>query len=319
MPVFWPKLVFDHRFGASGFRIGANGGVLLREGTTYQNVKAASEITYAAALGIRFGGPYGVFELGAEAQGGVGLAAADREELPLEALAYLKINPTDEWEIAFGPGIGAIAGYGIPTFRAFAGVRYTPTSHDRDHDGVADSEDQCPDNAENQNGVEDTDGCPEEEADNDNDGVPNAEDRCPRQKETINGIQDEDGCPDGGPAKVIREEGRIVILENVEFATGSIQLQPESHSILNQVALVLKANPDIKHVRIEGHTDGTGPREMNVELSKARAHAVRQYLIKRGVRPGRLASEGYGPDRPLVKERTEEDRAKNRRVEFVLE
>jgi outer membrane protein OmpA-like peptidoglycan-associated protein len=321
MIVGWPKLVFDHRFGASGFRIGANAGVLLRQKTQFFNIEAASEFTYAAALGYRFGGPYGVFEIGGEAEGGVGLAAKPLavEELPLEARAYIKINPTDEWEIVAGPGIGAIPGYGIPTVRIFAGVRFTPTSHDMDHDGVTDREDQCPNQAENRNGYQDEDGCPEEEPDDDHDGVPNADDDCPREKETINGIQDEDGCPDGGPAKVIRESGEIVILESVRFKSGSAEIEPESHDVLNQVALVIKANPDIKSVRVEGHTDNTGPHDFNVQLSKARAQSVREYLIKRGVSPKRLTSEGYGPDRPKVKGDDESSRAKNRRVEFVVE
>lgn len=317
--VVWPKLVVDHRFGVSGFRMGANVGALVRQGTTFLNIQAASEFTYAAALGIRFGGPDGKVELGGEAEGAVGFVATNVEELPLEARAYIKVNPTDEWEITAGPGFGAIPGYGIPIFRAFAGVRFTPTSHDLDHDGVTDNEDACPDVAENNNGIEDNDGCPDEDRDDDSDGVPNSEDQCLDQKETINGIQDEDGCPDGGPAKVIREGGEIVILESIRFKSGSAQIEPESYSILKQVALVIRANPDIKRVRVEGHSDATGSRELNIELSKSRAKAVRVYLIQRGVRPNRLTSEGYGPDRPKVDGNDEVSRSKNRRVDFVLE
>jgi OmpA-OmpF porin, OOP family len=317
--VFWPRIVLDHRFGLSGLRFGVNGGVLLRERTDFINIQAASEITYAAALGFRFGGPYGVFEIGGEAEGAVGLVAAQREETPLEVRGYVKINPTDEWEIVAGPGFGVIPGYGVPTARIFAGVRFTPTSHDQDHDGITDAADECPDQVENRNGYQDRDGCPDEEPDDDRDGVANSEDECPGQKETINGIQDEDGCPDGGPAKVIREDGEIVILESIRFKTGSAEVEPESYTILNQVALVIKANPDIKRVRVEGHTDSTGSRERNIELSKERARAVREHLIRRGVSPRRLTSEGYGPDKPKVSGDDEASRAKNRRVDFVLE
>jgi outer membrane protein OmpA-like peptidoglycan-associated protein len=317
--VFWPRVVVDHRFGGSGFRAGSNVGVAVREGTTFLNVNAASEFTYAVALGYRFGGWTGPVELGGEAQGGVGLAEADEEEIPLETLLYVKVIPNDEWEISAGPAFGVIPGWGVPTFRVFAGVRWTPTDHDKDHDGVPDDEDKCPDTPEDRDGDEDLDGCPEEEKDDDVDGIPNSEDDCPTQKETINGIQDEDGCPDGGPARVIREEGRIVILENVEFESGSAQIDQKSHSILNQVALVLKANPDIERLRVEGHTDDTGPREVNMRLSKARAESVRRYLIHRGVRGDRLTAEGYGPDKPLKEGKDVEARAKNRRVEFVVE
>jgi OOP family OmpA-OmpF porin len=150
--------------------------------------------------------------------------------------------------------------------------------------------------------------------------VVNSKDLCPNEKETINGFQDEDGCPDLGPAQVIREQGKLRILENVEFATGSAMIQPSSYSLLNQVALVLRANPDIKHMRIEGHTDTRGKREMNLTLSDARARSVRQYLIMKGIRPERVSSKGFGPDRPIVTpEKTNDDLQKNRRVEFIIE
>ncbi len=318
--VFVPRLVADHRFGSTGFRLGANAGTALREKTQFENVNALSEFVYAGAASYRIGGWDGMVAIGAEVNGGVGLTSVDLEELPLEGFLFGKINPTDEWEISFGPGMGIVPGYGIPTFRAFAGVRFTPTSHDRDGDGIPDDKDQCPDTPEDRDGVEDSDGCPEHDelADDDQDGIPNIEDECPDQKETINGIQDEDGCPDGGPAKVIRKDNKLLILENVEFSTGSAIIAPQSYSILNQIALVLKANPDIRKLRVEGHTDSRGPREMNVVLSKARANSVRVYLVRRGIDSRRLESEGFGPDKPLVKEVDEASLQKNRRVEFVV-
>jgi outer membrane protein OmpA-like peptidoglycan-associated protein len=319
--VFAPRLIADHRFNG-GLRIGANIGAMIREKTTFFNVDAASELIYAAGLGYRFGGEAGNLELGAEVSGGVGLAAAETgpEEIPLEGLLYVKYNPTPEIEITGGPGMGLIAGYGIPTFRVFAGIRYRPSSPDEDRDGIPDSDDKCPSLAEDFDGDQDSDGCPEQkEVDADVDGVPDAEDRCPKEKETINGFEDEDGCPDEGPARVIYKEGKIQIIENVQFGSGSARIDPRSYSILNQVALTLKANPDIKRIRVEGHTDETGQREQNIRLSKLRANAVRQYLIAKGVNPDRLGAEGYGPDRPIAEGRDPASRAKNRRVEFVIE
>jgi outer membrane protein OmpA-like peptidoglycan-associated protein len=314
--VFMPRLAADHRF-AGGLRLGANAGVLLREGTTFYNVRAASEFTYGGALGYRFGGDTGKVELGAELVGALGLVKTSASEAPLEAFPYLKVNPNDEWEISAGPGIGLIAGYGVPVVRAFAGVRFTPTAHDGDHDGVPDDRDRCPTVAEDRDHVNDEDGCPEE--DGDVDGVPDVEDRCPSEKETINGFQDEDGCPDEGPARVIVENGRIRILENIRFRKNSAEIDEESNSILNQVALTMKANPQIKRVRVEGHTDETGTHDLNMQLSRERAGSVRQYLINRGVKAERLSAAGYGPDRPLVKGTDPDSLAKNRRVEFIVE
>ncbi|WP_437314349.1 OmpA family protein [Sorangium sp. So ce385] len=318
--VFWPRIILDHRF-APGLRFGVNAGVAIREGTTYRNVEAGSELTYAAALGYRFGGIDGKVEIGAEANGGIGFTADDlkEEETPLEALGYVKINPSEEWEIVAGPGIGALAGYGVPLFRVFAGVKYTPTSHDRDHDGVDDERDQCPDVPEDRDADYDSDGCPEEDADDDRDGVPNADDECPDEKETINGVEDDDGCPDKGDPRVSYEQGEFVMRDTIRFRTGSAELEPESYRTLDQVALVLKANPEIEHVRVEGHTDETGTRELNQELSQQRADTVRKYLIQKGVSPGRLTAEGYGSDRPVAEGDDPASLAKNRRVEFVIE
>jgi outer membrane protein OmpA-like peptidoglycan-associated protein len=232
---------------------------------------------------------------------------------------FLRHYPNEEWEIIGGPGVGMIAGYGVPTFRLFAGVRYTPTAHDADGDGIADDEDQCPQVAEDHDGDRDSDGCPEEDPDDDHDGVPNKNDECPSAKETINGVQDDDGCPDTGDPRVIYENGKIQVLDNVQFEHGSAEIKQESNSLLDQVALHMKANPEIKRVRVEGHTDDTGPRDVNVRLSKQRAEAVRRHLVAKGVNPQRLTAEGYGPDKPLVNSTTEEARAKNRRVEFVVE
>jgi outer membrane protein OmpA-like peptidoglycan-associated protein len=316
--VGWPKIIIDHRW-INGLRIGGNAGVLLREKTAYYNINAASEFTGAFDIGYRFGGIDGIVEIGGEANGAIGLTQQDVEELPLEGFFYAKINPSDEWEIIFGPGVGFVGGYGVPTMRGFAGVRWTPTSHDKDHDGVPDERDKCPDVAEDRDGDRDLDGCPEEEADDDKDGVPNSEDECPNQKETINGFQDEDGCPDQGDPRVIYEDGKVKVLENVQFETGSAKIKPESYSLLDQVALTMKANPEIKTVRVEGHTDETGSHEMNMRLSKARAESVKQHLINKGVAANRLKAEGFGPDKPIASGSDPQSRAKNRRVEFVVE
>ncbi len=316
-PVFVPRLVVDHRFGNTGLRMGASAGVLFREITTFMNVTSASEFVYQADLAFRFGGRAGPFEIGFEANGALGLKTLGTPEAPLEGLPYLRIIPNDMWDIQAGAGIGFIAGYGTPVVRGFLGVRFHPVAHDRDHDGVPDDRDRCPDVPEDRDGIQDQDGCPENDADGD--GVPDSQDKCPHQKETINGYKDDDGCPDEGPAQVIVENGQITILRRVNFEEGSARIEPGSYSILNQVALVMRAHPEIKRIRVEGHTDETGTHEYNMDLSRKRAARVREYLISRGVSPQRLGSAGYGPDRPLSKGRDEASRAKNRRVEFVVE
>lgn len=315
---FAPRAVLDHRF-RSGIRLGFNVGAVVREKTEFLNVKAGSEFSYAAALGYRLGGNAGNTELGVELNGGVGLLQTDREELPLEGFLFVRHEPSAEWEIMAGPGVGVLPGYGVPVVRVFAGVRYRPTTHDADHDGVEDERDQCPDEPEDLDGDTDGDGCPEEDPDADRDGVPDYEDDCPGEKETINGFEDDDGCPDSGNSRVIYEDGKFIVLDKIQFEHGSARISPESHSTLDQMALTMKANPQFKRIRVEGHTDDTGPRDVNMRLSRQRAHAVRTYLIRKGVSPKRLTAEGFGPDKPIERGTGDSDRAKNRRVEFVVD
>lgn len=314
---FIPKAILDHRF-RSGIRLGFNLGVAIRRDDAYLNVSTGSELAYAAALGYRFGGNDGKTEIGAELAGAVGISQTNREEVPLEAFAYVRHALSDEWELFGGPGFGLLPGYGVPLFRVFAGIRFAPTSHDRDHDGVSDDEDACPDQAEDRDADRDADGCPEEDPDADQDGVPDSDDQCPSAKETINGIDDGDGCPDVGDPRVIYDDGKFTVLEAIHFETGQATIKPESHGLLDQVSMMIKANPDLK-VRVEGHTDDTGPREINQRLSEQRAAAVRKYLVDKGVAPQRLRSQGFGQDKPLINETTPEARAKNRRVEFVVD
>lgn len=314
----FPKIIADHLF-RSGLRIGVNAGVLLRETQTLGNLEAGSEAAYAAALGYRFGGMDGKTEVGAELVGAVGLQETNREHLPLEGFLYGRHALSQEWQILGGPAMGLVAGYGVPTVRGFVGVRYAPTNNDRDGDGIGDSHDLCPDIPEDRDGYEDHDGCPEEDPDRDGDGVPDRDDLCPNEPETINGVDDHDGCPDEGQPAVIYEDGEFQIIEPVQFEHGSAEITPGGRKVLDQVALVIKANRGLTRVRVEGHTDKTGPDAVNERLSQQRANEVRRYLIERGVAPQRLQAVGRGSSRPLSKEDTAAGRARNRRVEFVVD
>ncbi len=187
---------------------------------------------------------------------------------------------------------------------------------DNDNDGVPDQFDDCPLAPEDMDKFKDADGCPD--PDNDNDGILDTKDKCPSEPETINGYKDADGCPDKGKAQVIIKENKIVIVKKVFFATNKSVIRRRSYSILNQVALVLKANPKIKGVRIEGHTDSSGKKKRNTVLSQARAEAVQGYLIGKGVAAGRLFAIGFGPEKPIANNRTAKGRADNRRVEFII-
>ena len=112
-------------------------------------------------------------------------------------------------------------------------------------------------------------------------------------------------------------KGASVTLDKIYFATSKYELLPESYGELDELAAMLRENPALK-IRIEGHTDNLGDFDKNVELSRQRAEAVRDYLTKKGIASERLETQGYGPTRPVSKGSSEAERRKNRRVEFVI-
>lgn len=119
---------------------------------------------------------------------------------------------------------------------------------------------------------------------------------------------------------VAREEARGLVMtlgENV-FAPGAAGLRPEARANLHKVVDFIRQHPG-KLVRIEGHTDATGHRNANLILSRQRAEAVRQALVEEGIEPERLQAFGLGEDYPVASNDTPEGRARNRRVEIVIE
>ncbi len=177
---------------------------------------------------------------------------------------------------------------------------------DTDGDGITDARDQCPEQA----GPLTTKGCP----DQDDDGIQDSKDKCP----DVWGQAKYQGCPPPAPKKIKITRKKIVILDKVYFGSNSDRIEKRSYSILNDVATVLRDNPWIKRVQIEGHTDDVGRDDYNKRLSQKRADSVVAYLVKQGVEPGRLEGVGYGEERPLIDEKTKKARAENRRVEFSI-
>ena len=187
-----------------------------------------------------------------------------------------------------------------------------PGPSDRDGDGIPDQFDKCPDEPEDKDGIQDQDGCPEDDADQD--GVPDTKDACPKEPGQPDPDPKKNGCP-----KFIKLEGSTVrVLQQVHFQTGSATILPDSFPMLGEITSLLKANPSIKKMRIEGHTDNRGNAGYNLDLSKRRAASVLTWLTQHGVEGGRLESEGYGLTKPIESNDTEEGRLANRRVEFKI-
>jgi outer membrane protein OmpA-like peptidoglycan-associated protein len=198
---------------------------------------------------------------------------------------------------------------------------------DKDEDGIPDDKDKCPDRAEDKDGFEDDDGCPD--IDNDMDHVLDIADACPLQPETVNGFQDDDGCPDSVPPEIDAIKGTV---EGLLYAEGETVVRDSAMANLGKLAKLLVANPSVKIVLV-GHTDdreakafatpeeGQPPPDeaaLATDLARARAEAVRQALVAAGVPQGRIIVDGVGAEEPLTDNATAKHRLANRRVELKL-
>lgn len=176
---------------------------------------------------------------------------------------------------------------------------------DSDKDGVADSVDKCPNTAVGEK--VDATGCPLPQ-DSDGDGVVDSMDKCPGTPvgEKVDAI----GCP-----TLFTGVARTLVLEGVTFETNSTALTAGARGALDRVAISLVAHAGTR-VEVAGYTDNRGGIAANLRLSKARADAVRSYLIERGVSPEQVTSRGYGADDPIDTNATAVGRSRNRRVEL---
>ena len=120
------------------------------------------------------------------------------------------------------------------------------------------------------------------------------------------------------PTQVQLTVEKIEIKGEVFFDVNQATIKAESHPLLEEVAQVMLDHPEVLRLRIEGHTDSRGDAGYNLELSKKRSAAVKDFLIAKGVEEGRLESEGFGESKPLEKGENEAAWSKNRRVDFFI-
>jgi len=194
---------------------------------------------------------------------------------------------------------------------------------DSDGDGVYDDLDRCPDTP----GVKvDVHGCP---TDTDGDGIYDYLDKCPGTPTGFkvdahgcsidtdgDGVYDYlDACPGTPEGAKVNEQG-CWILGGVLFDTNRWNIKPNFYPNLDAIVTVFEKNP-VLNIEIRGHTDSIGNAAYNKKLSESRAKAVMDYLVKKGINPKRLSSEGFGSTLPIVGNDTKEGRAKNRRIELL--
>jgi OmpA-OmpF porin, OOP family len=114
--------------------------------------------------------------------------------------------------------------------------------------------------------------------------------------------------------QALQKDGFMALYIN--FDTNEAIIKPESQGIIDQIVELMKSQPDLK-LSIEGHTDSQGLPASNKTLSLNRAKAVIKAVSQGGINPSNMSAEGWGQERPVADNRTEEGRAKNRRVEIV--
>lgn len=182
---------------------------------------------------------------------------------------------------------------------------------DSDGDGIFDADDACAAEAGAASPKPAFNGCPLTR-DQDADAVFDRADACPTEAGRPHADPGLNGCPVGAVV------GGQLVLEQVRFKTGSAVVLPQSDATLAGVLETLKRLPDTNRYRVEGHTDDQGSAASNRALSQRRAQAVVSWFVKHGLSPRRFDANGFGPDRPLAPNDTDEHRQGNRRVEIHI-
>jgi uncharacterized repeat protein (TIGR01451 family) len=403
---FAPELALSKRW--TGWRAGLDAGYRARRRAVFVNQIVDDELFAHGGIGYQFadrgGPPVGI---------DVTMSGATAARAPfqrfnedhLEGLVGATYDFHNGAQLFGGTGVGLRKGFGTPDWRGLVGVRIgfggtsapasRPRELDRDGDGIMDSADKCPMQAEDQDGWQDDDGCPDPDndqdgvldvadrcmnvagladlagcPDSDGDGLADLDDKCPTQPEDKDGFEDGDGCPeldndkdgtpdvadtcplDPGPAEnkgcpdtdrdgdtvvdrldrcpgeaglprnagcpdVSVGDGRLDIIESVYFKTDRAEIEPRSFELLDKIAAVLVARPQMK-IQVEGHTDSHGDDAYNKKLSQRRAEAVVAYLVNKKIVRSRLTARGFGEEKPIADNATAEGRAQNRRVVFTI-
>lgn len=177
---------------------------------------------------------------------------------------------------------------------------------DSDKDGVPDYKDACA--ATPAGAAVNKDGCP---LDSDADGVTDDKDECPA---TPTGTKvDQKGCPLGTTSMPETQW----ILKGVTFEVNSDIITPEGKAILDEAVGILQPRSSVR-LEIQGHTDNTGDKTYNQNLSEKRAEAVKAYLVSKNLSADRFETKGYGDTVPVADNATPEGRNLNRRIEFKV-
>jgi outer membrane protein OmpA-like peptidoglycan-associated protein len=306
-----PRVALNATF-SGGQHFGTNLGYLHRSPRQFGDLRIADTVGWSM---------YGEtpvadkLRLTGELFGRLGSAGAGRVHAPVEALIGAKAT-TFGLNVLGAVGVGIGRSYGTPDWRALVSVQFPVKQRE--------AKPELPPVAEAPAPVEPPAPAPAPVQ-------PPAPVEVPKEEPPVVAVAPEpppepkpvevpEPKVEAPPAKVRIDRGmrRLELADSIHFKTASAQIHPRSFPLLNEVASVLLAHPEIKLLSIEGHTDNRGGRQYNLKLSRARAKSLVQYMISRGVDASRLAAEGFGLERPVATNATAAGRAKNRRVDFRI-
>jgi len=189
LPTFGGRAIADMNFGDA--MVGANLVGVWRSTGRVGSTEIGPEFRYNVGAGYQVSPLFQVLVDGFGATKFSGQAGTNS----LEAMLGARVTPTTvPIAVTGGVGAGVLQGVGVPAVRGFLGFMYISEPTDKDGDGVLDERDQCPTVAEDKDGYQDGDGCPE--GDNDDDGKGDLEDKCPNEAEDLDDFEDDDGCPE---------------------------------------------------------------------------------------------------------------------------
>jgi outer membrane protein OmpA-like peptidoglycan-associated protein len=295
-----PLLIMDYRF-TWGLLLAANGGVWLRPKGEYGGIALGNMASFGVGAEMYVIQRWGISVI-AEVFGYPSLNKfpTSAAQVPAEVLAGIRWQSKYGVTITTGGSFGAGCGFGAPSVRLWNSITWQPSSSreqdeinrilqresdDPDGDGLIGDADRCP----NQPGPPENHGCPD--TDSDGDGIPDRLDECPD-------IPAGPGGKNGCPIAFIKGD-EIVIADQVHFATDKDIILDDSKPTLEEVARVLLDNPEIREIRIEGHTDIRASDAYNLNLSQRRVNSVQAFLVGAGVDPARITAKGYGHSQPV--------------------
>ncbi len=198
-PTVTPQLVAGRRYeklawsAAIGYRVRKSGQYVYGE---FKPIELRNELEGGAALRYE---AFNDLEAVVEVQGSTAFIQDEVYDEPIEARIGIGMHASQGLSATVGLGFGLTGGYGAPLWRGLAAISYAfgPVEigpRDADEDGIADTDDACPNEPEDQDGFQDQDGCPD--PDNDGDQIADTDDSCANDPEDMDGFEDQDGCPD---------------------------------------------------------------------------------------------------------------------------